>query len=241
MTMTCDRAREELPALVLGALPAAEAEPVLAHVRGCAECAQALQALLPLRDALNSAVPATELPAGFTARLMEKTGPVRPGSARRGRPVVARLGWALAAAAALLLALLGANLGQVNGELLRQRQDAARIAALLSRPDVVAVAMRGYSRGARGRLYVSRRWDEGVLMLGHLPALPAGTVYQLWLVGRAGVQSVATEPAVAGGALRLYLHPPHGLGSYAVIALTIEPAGGSRAPRGQRVLAGRLR
>jgi anti-sigma-K factor RskA len=237
--MTCDRVREELPALVLGALPAAEAEPVLAHVRGCTECARELRALLPLRDALNSAVPAAELPAGFTARLREKTGPAR--SARRGRAVVARLGWALAAAAVLLLALLGTRLGQVNGELLRQRQDDARIAALLSRPDVVAVAMRGYSRGACGRLYVSRRWEEGVLMLGHLPALPAGTVYQLWLMGRAGARSVATVTPVAGGALRLYLHPPHGLGSYAAIALTIEPAGGSQGPRGQRVLAGRLR
>jgi anti-sigma-K factor RskA len=88
---------------------------------------------------------------------------------------------------------------------------------------------------------VSRRWAEGVLMLGHLPALPTGTVYQLWLVGRAGARSVATVTPVAGGALRLYLHPPHGLGSYAAIALTIEPAGGSQAPRGQRVLAGRLR
>ena len=118
-TMNCDRAREELPALVLGALPAAEAEPVLAHVRGCARCARELGALLPLRDALNSAVPAAELPAGFTARLMAKAGPVRPRSARQGRPVVARLGWALAAAAALLLVLLGAQLAQVNGELLR--------------------------------------------------------------------------------------------------------------------------
>ena len=239
--MTCDHVREELPALVLGALSAAEAEPVLAHVRGCAGCAQALRDALPLRDALNSAVPAAELPAGFTARLMAKTGPGRPRSARRGRSVVARLGWALAAAAALLLVLLGTHLGQVNGELLRQRQDDARIAALLSRPDVLAVAMQGYSLGARGRLYVSRRWQEGVLMLGHLPTLPPGRVYQLWLVGRAGARSVATVTPVAGGALRLYLHPPHGLGSYAAIVLTIEPARGSRAPRGPRMLAGRLR
>ena len=239
--MTCDRAREELPALVLGALPDAEVDLVLAHVRGCAGCAQALRDALPLRDALNSAVPAAELPAGFTARLMAKTGPGRPRSARRGRAVVARLGWALAAAAALLLALLGTHLAQVNGELLRQRQDEARIAALLSRPDVVAVAMQGYGLGAGGRLYVSRRWEEGVLMLGHLPTLPAGRVYQLWLVGRAGARSVTTVTPVAGGALRLYLHPPHGLGSYAAIVLTIEPAGGSRAPQGQQVLAGRLR
>jgi anti-sigma-K factor RskA len=172
---------------------------------------------------------------------MAKTGSGRLRSARRGRAVVARLGWALAAAAALLLALLGAQLGQVNGELLRQRQDDARIAALLSRPDVVAVAMQGYSLGARGRLYVARRWQEGVLMLGHLPTLPAGRVYQLWLVGRAGARSVATVTPVAGGALRLYLHPPHGLGSYRAIALTIEPAGGSHAPQGQQVLAARLR
>jgi hypothetical protein len=46
---------------------------------------------------------------------------------------------------------------------------------------------------------------------------------------------------VAGAALRLYLHPPHGLGSYRAIALTIEPAGGSQAPQGQQVLAARLR
>jgi hypothetical protein len=36
-------------------------------------------------------------------------------------------------------------------------------------------------------------------MLGHLPALPTGTVYQLWLVGRAGARSVATVTPVAGG------------------------------------------
>src|SRR2546428_449148 len=78
-----------------------------------------------------------ELPAGFTTRLREKPERGRPRSAGRRRWVVAQLGWALAAAAALLLALLGTHLGQVNGELLRQRQDDARIAALLSRPDVV--------------------------------------------------------------------------------------------------------
>jgi hypothetical protein len=78
-------------------------------------------------------------------------------------------------------------------------------------------------------------------MLGHLPALPAGTVYHLWLVGRVGARSVASVTPVVGGALRLSLRPPHGLGSYAAIAPPIEPAGGSRAPRGPRVLAGRLR
>lgn len=238
--MNCEGAREELPALALGALPAAEAEAVLGHLGGCAECAEALRALLPVRDALNSAVPAAELPEGFTERLMERTRPAqRP--ARRRSPIVGRVGWGLVVAAALLLVLLGAHLRQVNDDLLRQRQDDARIVALLSRSDVVPVAMRGYSLGARGRLYVSRGWDEGVLMLGNLPALSPGTVYQLWLVGRAGDRSVATVTPEAGGAMRIYLHPPHGLGSYTAIDLTIEPAGGSRSPLGQQVLAGRLR
>ncbi len=239
--MTCERACEELPALVLGALPAAEAEPVLAHVRSCARCAQELRTLLPLRDALNSAVPTVELPEGFTERLTARTRPAHLRPVRRGRALVRGLGWALAAAAALLLALLGTHLEQVTGDLHQQRQDAAQIAALLSRSDVVPVAMRGYSLGAQGRLYVARSWDEGVLMLGHLPALPTGKVYQCWLEGRGEDWSAALMTSVADRALGIYLHPPHGLGRYTAIELTIEPAGGSRSPRGQRVLTGRLR
>src|SRR5437868_869179 len=73
------------------------------------------------RDALISAVRVAELPSRFTVRLRKQSGQVRQGSDGGGRSGVARLGWAPAAAAALLLALLGKHLGQVNAELLRQR------------------------------------------------------------------------------------------------------------------------
>ncbi len=238
--MNCEQAREEMPGLVLGALDSDQRGLVLEHLRGCEACARELRSLLPLRDALNHPDPSPRLPNGFTERLVGRIGPAGHRPRRRASEVLVHASRALAAAAVLLIALLGVGLHRTSSELARQVAYDARMSALMSRSDVVPVDMRGYRRGARGRLYVSPDRREGVLMLGGLPGLPDGKTYQLWLVSREGAKSVGTFTPLPGGSARLYLRPPHGLDAYERIDITIEPDGGSPRPTGKWVLAGRL-
>lgn len=235
--MNCEQVRDEIPAIALGVLDAEEARLVLDHLRGCEGCTRELRSALLLRDTLNFRSPASRLPNGFTERLIARTRPTSIRGRTRASDRFGYVSWPLVAAAVLLIALLGLNLHSVSGELAWQRSSNAQISALMSRSNVMPVAMQGYSMGARGRLYVSHDWNSGVLMLGNLPSLPDGNVYQLWLVGDGATRSIATFTPSEENSMHFYLNPPYGLKSYKAIEITIEPKEGSPHPTGKRVLA----
>jgi anti-sigma-K factor RskA len=115
--------------------------------------------------------------------------------------------------------------------------------AVLSAPDVARVDLAGQPAApqASARAFWSRSHGM-VFTASNLPALPAGRVYQLWVVS-----NQAPAPISAGlltpdpqGNINETFATPQDLPQPVALAVTIEPAGGVPAPTGERYLVGTL-
>ena len=93
---------------------------------------------------------------------------------------------------------------------------------------------------AVGMLVVSRDGEHGTLIVDGLPVLDELSQYQLWLIrdgqrSNGGIFSVDEE-----GYGSLWISSPDPLLSYSSFGITVEPAGGSPGPTGDKVLGGEL-
>ncbi|MBI3967041.1 MAG: anti-sigma factor [Chloroflexi bacterium] len=159
------------------------------------------------------------------------------------------LRWALVFAAVLLVALgwtftLQRQLDEQTRLAARLQTELAekeRALALLSSPSLVHMDLAGdQSPRASGRLFCNASSTRGILVVDNLPALSSSQVYQAWL--RRG------ESRVSGGVFsvdregygHLVINAPEPIGQFQAVGVTVEPAGGSPAPTGNRVLAGAI-
>ena len=128
----------------------------------------------------------------------------------------------------------------------RQFADARRVLgdaqsriAVLAAPDVTRVDLAGRAAApsAAARVFWSR--SRGLLFTGsNLPSVPPGRVYQLWFIsGQTPVSAGLITPG-AGGQLDAILDVPVGIQAPAVMAVTVEPAGGVPAPTSDPFLVG---
>jgi len=78
------------------------------------------------------------------------------------------------------------------------------------------------------------RHELAVVTTG-LPALPAGKVYQLWLIGKPKTVSAGLLPAAKNGQTPAVLAT--GVVKGDTLGLTVEPAGGSAQPTTTPILA----
>jgi anti-sigma-K factor RskA len=240
--MTDHRAIIELiPAYALHALDEDEARRVAAHLAICADCRDELAAYEATAARLASAAPPAEPPAYVKDRLMARIGPgVRPAPPVEHRPswwerlrAVMRASapvWA-PVSAALILILLVSNI-------LLWRQ-----VSRSPNPQVVTVALAGTDAapGANGVLAFTPGQPEGVLVVSDLAPLPAEQQYQLWLIDDAGNRdSGAVFSVDAAGRARVDVAGGEALPTYAAFGVTVEPAGGSPGPTGQKVLGSDL-
>lgn len=93
---------------------------------------------------------------------------------------------------------------------------------------------------ATGLLVISLDGMHGTMVVDQLPVLGEAEQYQLWLIQdgertSGGVFSVDTQ-----GYKSLYIDSPEPLASYSAFGITVEPAGGSPGPTGEKVLGGEL-
>lgn len=157
-----------------------------------------------------------------------------------------RFGW-MAAAAMLLLALLLfnrivflnsqvagltaeiANLREQNQRLETQwRTSRNQLALFLNADRSVALAGTKLAPTAQGAFYLNNA--AGVVVVNGLDPLPADRTYQLWLVPPDGVPtSVALLPVDAGDLYTQTVAVPPTLSNFAIVDVSIEPAGGSPA------------
>jgi anti-sigma-K factor RskA len=187
-------------------------------------------------------------------------------AARAGARSSALPGW-LAAAAALVLASglglwalqLRTALDAMNARVDRAESEVVRIQravedaqqqtrvlqatnAVLFAPDTLRVdlAGEGPAPGSTARAFMSRH-SGLVFAANQLPALPAGKVYQVWVVPQgqnpAPISAGLLETDPSGHA-SLFFPMPAGAPPAAALAVTVEPAGGVSAPTGARVLLG---
>lgn len=94
-----------------------------------------------------------------------------------------------------------------------------------------------HARGAHARAYVSHR-DGMVFTAEGLPALPAGMVYQLWVIVNAKPVSVGVFTPDATGRVHAVMDTPPIPAMPARVAVTLEPVGGLPQPSGAVYLAG---
>ncbi len=125
----------------------------------------------------------------------------------------------------------------LQNELARGR-DADSLAAA---PDSRVVALKGTkeARAARARLIYDPLGGNVVFFAYDLPLAPPGRAYQLWLIADGKPQSAGVFTTDEAGRAVLRGQVPAGGRRASAFAVTLEPAGGSSAPTGDKYLLGK--
>jgi anti-sigma-K factor RskA len=286
--LSFDEVEELIPEYVLGTLEPDEMLAVEQYLRSQRALMERLGELEQAVVQLAYAAPTRLLPDGPKEQLMarvradaatgsttareESDRPMAPAPARTGasqargsQTLRSLFPWPAAAAAAILmLALLGLYtlqvLGQVNqvtaeraelqnqvaqleqrNQALQQQLEARELQlALLARADLtVSLPATDAAPGASG-LFYQGNGESSVILYG-LDALPEAQTYQLWWITAEGVPLPA-DLLVAEGELPAWQQvsaaPPEE--ELAAIGVTIEPAGGSAEPTGPILLLGEV-
>jgi len=233
------RFSEDCAAYVLGALEQQEADALVAHMAGCTACRDEVARLRAVSEVLGFGVPARVPPPELRARVL---GVVRAeaelfaaASASRGeaparwwsrlaalmaRVAIARpvaVGGVLGGAALALGIVLGAIVIAPGGSSTSTRVISASVAAPARWGSTSAPVAQLRESGAQGEL-----------VLSHLPAAPAGRIYEVWLVrGGAPQPTAVLFDATAAGTASVGV--PDLRGATAVL-VTAERRGGARVP-----------
>jgi anti-sigma factor RsiW len=224
----------------LGALPADQAAALEAHLAICPSCQNEAQSYQAIREGMLHAagerVPSSRVRAKLLAVLAEER---RMGASPR------RFSFAMASAMAGLVLALGLSAGlmtqvvglqrQMNGlgEQLRINQTAL---ALVAYPGARSLPVFGENAG--GTMVVDSDQPLGVLIAWGLPILDASHTYQVWMISPDGTRTsgglFTVSPAMPYASVVIQAEAP--MSAYRGLGVTIEPAGGSPAPTGARVL-----
>jgi len=218
---------ELLPGYALGCLDPEDERRVKSHLSGCATCRRELAGFERVTDLLSASVPAAEPPAGLEDRIAAN---LHSGGSRR------RVSWSpvlYAAAAVFILALLAGNLLQWTGVIRRGPTDASRL---------LTVMLKGTNGApdAYGTVVLDPADLAGVLAVTGLRRLDAEHQYQLWLIRGAERRSAGVFSVDPGGYGSLLLTVPADFRDFRAIGISIEPAGGSKAPTGEKVMGGTI-
>ncbi len=231
-----------IPGYALDCLSEEEKLQVSEHLAQCNSCKIELDAYRRVVDELHEAAPKAEPPLDLKQKILigvqpkrssDQSGAVMPAWKRTwtrligGAPV-----WAYASFA-LIIILAVSNFWML--------QRVNRLEAT-SQPDFRVVNLAGTDKApnATGLLVMSHDGNMGTLVVDSLPLLDESHQYQLWLIKdgertSGGVFSVTQD---GYGALAISSTQP--LKDFPAYGITIEPAGGSPGPTGEKVMGGKL-
>jgi len=265
--MTTEHAFDDVVAsYALGALDGEDRLAFETHLATCSRCQAELADYRRVVGAIGAGVEGTPVPESLKAKTLARaTG--RPAPAASMPATGSRPGWTwLQAAAVLLIGVLGAYVWSLRStvgvltrdlavateraetlrrELATLRQDHTQLASMVDvfgAPDVVRVDLRGTSPAvsATARAYVSL--NQGlVFTAAGLPALPAGRVYQLWVIPPNSPVPVSAGllPIDSSGRAQMTIDLPQGVNAVGTVAVTNEPGPvGSPGPTTTPLLAG---
>lgn len=209
-------------AYALNAVEAEEAREFERHLEGCQACRDEVRELRETAASMGAAevlVP----PAALKARVLQAAArqPQLP-------PLVSHLDigrkrrrmWSIVGAAAAVLAVL---VGVLTTQVQHGPQLSQPVAAVFHAPDSQTVTVHT-SNGGTLTVATSRRLHEMAVDTHQLPALTKAQVYQLWEIVGGHPESAGLVANPQGGRA-MPLPPPR-----SKVAITIEPAGGSRQP-----------
>jgi len=233
---------ELIPAYALDILDEAETRQVSDHLDICESCRVELRAYRAVVDDLPLAAVETQPPPQLKAKIMGQVAKSHPApqpqpKASWWQQASQRLAFKSPAWGMVSLALI-VLLGVSNLFLWQQltgMQDSYQ-------NTLATVPLTGSEANpaATGLLVISRDGEHGTLVVDGLPTLDASQQYQLWLIRDGQRTSGGVFSADAEGYGSLWINAPDPLISYHSFGVTIEPAGGSPGPTGERVLGGQL-
>jgi anti-sigma-K factor RskA len=214
----------------LYALPPADEERVALHVAECDRCRRQLREAEALAASLAYAVPAADPPPDLRDRVLAavepvvEAAPVRPAAPARTLPRRPRT-WtwwprvAAVAVPALAAAVVGLAIWNVS-----LQDDLSGLHSQL---------FHGRAGNLRGVGNVVVKSDGNATLYASIKRAPAGKTYEAWVIR--GKVALPAGIFAGGGTVNLKLtrdaHPGD------VIAVTIEPAGGTRTPTGKPIAA----
>ncbi len=201
-----------------------------------------------IMTAIRAVTPVPDPMPSRPAAAMDGAGSSRRRWALRSWPRPVAAGFA----AALVIVSLWAWRGVVNlqAELDQQRasvagaqrqlalESAAMAVALDPLHVAAALAPEAIAPAAVTQVVYRPGTDQAYLIADHVPATPAGKVYQLWYADSAGLHPLATVSFDGNGALIV----PFGvdLGGKAAAMVTLESVGGAQGAPGPQVVFGEL-
>lgn len=266
MTTASTHVRDDAPLLALGVLDGAERLQATSHVASCGECAREVAAFERVCGDLGALSAVTPLPPELRRRVLGAVDPdlVRGARGPRWLAAAAVLAGGMTLLAGLRLASVSADRDRLLGERTAAEARAAEaqdravraeaavaalsatagrsqsltLVALQSGARVVPLAAQPAAPSARGAVLFDPASGQATLVASGLPVLPAGQVYEAWVIAD-GVPVPAGLFAsdASGPTVHPVTAPARGARTFAV---TIEPAGGTPAPTGPMVLAGRV-
>jgi anti-sigma-K factor RskA len=234
-----DSFRENIPAYALDALDAEEAVALESHLKTCTACQAELSEYHAVGDALLAAIPPKSPSAALRRRLQSRL----PSAQKSKRP---RLNWsfsqvAMAAALVLLLAMNLYSILQVRTlqleqtRLARQYRTGQTVLSMLSYPTTQRLAIN--SDNVVGSLLLDEDRDIVALIVWNMPELTENQTYQIWLIDPQGgrVSAGIFRPESDQAYTTQIVFPQQSLSNFTGIGVTVEPAGGSAAPTGERM------
>jgi anti-sigma-K factor RskA len=222
-----------------------ERDRFVRHLSRCPACASEVRGFREVATALAFAATA-DAPAGLRVRVLTavaRTRQVPPEVGTHARPRGARrfttpwvpwLSGAVALASIAVAIFFGLAQGHTQAELNQVRAQNQALSLLLSAPGVRVLSQATTKGGVATVVLAAERQELAVVTSG-LPALPAGQVYQLWLIGKTKTTSAGLLPPARSGQTPPVLAT--GVKQGDALGLTVEPAPGSAQPTTTPILA----
>jgi anti-sigma-K factor RskA len=220
-------------AYALDALEGKDLEAFEEHLAHCAECRENVATFQRVASELAYDVEAPEPPAGLRGRILDQAAAERPKVVslprRRWAFPVAATAAVAAGVAAIALAFWAADLSQQVDDLEAQQHRANEALIALIDPSASHFAL----EGADGVLVVDDESGAGKLVISGLASAPSEKTYEAWVIE--GNQAVPAGLFSGGDdqtVVPLATPVPEG----AIVAVTVEQAGGVDAPTQQPII-----
>ena len=219
----------------------AERDRFIRHMSRCQTCASEVRGFHEVATAMAFAA-AAEPPPELRARVLAAAARTRQlppevrthARPRRTRSWVPWLSGVVATASIVVAVLFGFAQAHTKQELNQVQAENQAISLLLSSPQVTLLN-HSTTKGGVATVVLAAARHQLVVVTNGLPALPAGHVYQLWLISKAKTVSAGLLPPAQAGRTPAVL--ASGVVKGDTLGLTVEPAPGSTQPTTVPILA----
>lgn len=242
----CRPHQENLPAYSLGALEADELAALASHLATCVDCNAELTDYQKISMGLLHVLPPRTPPARLRHNLQARL-PSASNRTLRLIPQFKRFSFGQLLNVVVVLSLIALNIYSTSQIREVRKQQNALADRMLA--EQAAIGMLAYPntqirmivpdvQNLTGSALVNKERPIAVLLLWNLPELDPTQMYQVWLIDATGkpIGAGLFVPASGQKYTTAVIQSSAPLGEFIAIGVTIEPAGGSAQPTGERLL-----